>query len=90
MLDESKQHTRRVFIDQRSGAHGPGASTEAKLTKDTVKRQNSMKGNSGVKEQYSTTSIFGRIYQHCTTHEQKAFALNHHHTTTPDNSRLYI
>ena len=25
MLDESKQHTRRIFIDQRSGAHGPRA-----------------------------------------------------------------
>ena len=60
------------------------------LTKDTVKRQNSMKENSGVKEQYSTTSIFGRIYQHCTTREQKAFTLNHHHTTTPNNNRLYI
>ena len=59
------------------------------LTKDTVKRQNSiMKGNSGMKEQYSTASIFGRIYQHCTTCEQKAFTLNHHHTTTFDNSRL--
>ena len=47
-------------------------------------------GNSGVKEQYSTTSIFGRIYQHCTTRDQKAFTLNHHHTTTPNNSRLYL
>ena len=28
MLDESKQHTRRIFIGQRSGAHGPGAPTE--------------------------------------------------------------
>ena len=28
MLDESKQHTRRVFIDQRSSAHGPGAPIE--------------------------------------------------------------
>ena len=46
--------------------------------------------NSGVKEQYSTTSIFGIIYQHCTTREQKAFTLNHHHTTTPNNSRLYL
>ena len=55
-----------------------------------MKRQNSMKENSGVKEQCSTTSIFGRIYQHCTTREQKAFTLNHHHTTTPDNSRLYL
>ena len=27
-LDESKHHTRRVFIDQRSGAHRPGASME--------------------------------------------------------------
>ena len=28
MLGESKQHTRRIFIDQRSGAHGPGAPAE--------------------------------------------------------------
>ena len=28
VLDESKQHTRRIFIDQRSGAHGPGAPAE--------------------------------------------------------------
>ena len=49
-----------------------------------------MKENSGIKEQYSTTSIFGRIYQHCTTREQKAFTFNHHHTTTSDNNRLYI
>ena len=47
-----------------------------------------MKEDSGVKEQYATTSIFGRIYQHCTTRELKAFTLNHHHTTTSDNSRL--
>ena len=47
-----------------------------------------MKEVSGVKEQYSRMSIFGRIYQHCTTREQKAFTLNHHHTTTSDNSRL--
>ena len=39
-------------------------------------------------EQYSRTSIFGRIYQHCTTREQTTFTLNHHHTTTSDNSRL--
>jgi hypothetical protein len=44
--------------------------------------------DSGEREQYSKTSIFGRIYQHSTTHEQKAFTLNHHHTTTSDNSRL--
>ena len=49
-----------------------------------------MKEDSGVKEQYSTTSIFGRIYQHSTTRDQKAFTLNHHHTTTPDNSRLNL
>ena len=47
-----------------------------------------MKEDSGVKEQYSRMSIFERIYQHCTTHEQTAFTLNHHHTTTFDNSRL--
>ena len=44
--------------------------------------------NSGVKEQYSRTSIFERIYQHCTTHEQTSFTLNHHHITTSDNNRL--
>ena len=44
--------------------------------------------DSGEKRQYSKTSIFGRIYQHSTTREQKAFTLNHHHTTTSDNSRL--
>ena len=47
-----------------------------------------MKKDSGVKEQYSRTSIFERIYQHYTTREQTAFILNHHHTTTSDNSRL--
>ena len=58
------------------------------LTKDTVKRQNSMKEDSGVKEQYLRTSIFERIYQHYTTREQTTFTLNHHHTTISDNSRL--
>ena len=47
-----------------------------------------MKKDSGVKEQYSRISIFKRIYQHCTTREQIAFTLNHHHMTTSDNSRL--
>ena len=61
---------------------------ETSLTKDIVRRHNSMKEDSGVKEQYSRTSIFERIYQHCTTREQTAFTLNHHHTTTSDNSRL--
>ena len=42
----------------------------------------------GVKEQYSRTSIFERIYQHCTTHEQTTFTINNHHKTTSDNSRL--
>ena len=87
-FDESKQHTRKIFIDQRSGAHGPGAPMETYITKGIVKRQNSMKEDSGVKEQYSRTSIFERICQHCTTHEQTAFTLNHYHTTTSDNSRL--
>ena len=44
--------------------------------------------DSGEREQYSKTGIFERIYRHSTTREQKAFTLNHHHTTTSDNSRL--
>ena len=44
--------------------------------------------DSGERKQYSKTGIFGRIYQHSTTREQKAFTLNHHHTTTSGNSRL--
>ena len=47
-----------------------------------------MKKDSGMKEQYSRISIFERIYQDSTTREQTAFTLNHHHTTTSDNSRL--
>ena len=47
-----------------------------------------MKKDSGMKEQYTRTSIFEKIYQHYTTHEQITFTLNHHHTTTSDNSRL--
>jgi len=47
-----------------------------------------MKEELGVKQQYSRMSIFRRIYQYCTTHEQTAFTINHHHTTTSDNSRL--
>ena len=47
-----------------------------------------MKEDSGMKEQYSRTSIFERIYQHYTTPEQTAFILNHHHTTISDKSRL--
>ena len=43
--------------------------------------------DSGEKEQYSKTSIFGRICQHCTTREQTTFTLNHHHTTTPDKQQ---
>jgi len=63
--------------------------TNPKITEKSMKkRQNSMKEDSGMKEQYSRTSIFERIYQHCTTHEQTIFTLNHHHTTTSDNSRL--
>ena len=43
--------------------------------------------DSGEKEQYSKTSIFGRICQHCTTREQATFTLNHHQTTTPDKQQ---
>ena len=59
-----------------------------KPNKATVKRQNSIKEDSGVKEEYPRTSIFERIYQHCTSREQTTFTLNHHHTTTSSNSRL--
>ena len=78
-MDENK-HSRRVFIDRRSGAHRLGV--PMKQAKDTVKRQGSIMEDSGEREQYSKMSIFGRIYQH--TREQKTFTLNHHHTTTPD------
>ena len=64
------------------------STNEISLTKDIVKRQDSIMEDSGEGKQYSKTSIFGRIYQHSTTREQKAFTLNHHHTTTFDNSRL--
>ena len=64
------------------------STNEISLTKDTVKRQDSIMDDSGEREQYSKTGIFRRIYQHSITREQKAFTLNHHHTTTSDNSRL--
>ena len=60
------------------------------LTKDIVKRQNSMKEDSDMKEQYSRTSIFGRIYQHCTTREQTSIYTQPPPYNTSDNSRLYI
>ena len=53
-----------------------------------MKRYDSIMEDSGEREQYSKTDIFGRIYRHSTTREQKAFKLNHHHTTTSDNSKL--
>ena len=64
------------------------STNEISLTKDTVKRQDTIMDDLGERKQYSKTGIFGRIYQHSTTREQKAFTLNHHHTTTSDNSRL--
>ena len=57
------------------------STNETSLTKDTVKRQDS------IMEDYSKTSIFERICQHCTTREQPTFTLNHHHTTTPDKQQ---
>ena len=63
------------------------STNEIRLTKDTVKRQDSIMDDSGKREQYSKMGIFGRIYQYSTTHEQKAFTLNYHHTTTSDNIR---
>jgi len=65
-----------------------GSTNRTNLTKDTVKRHKSIKEDTSMKEQYSRTSIFGRIYQHRTTHERATFTLNHHHTTTSDSSRL--
>ena len=46
-----------------------------------------MKEDSGVKELYSRTSIFERIYQQCTTREHTAFTLNYYHTTTSDRQQ---
>ena len=63
------------------------STNKTSLTKDTVKRHDSIMEDSGEKEQYSKTSIFGRICQRCTTHEQATFTLNHHHTTTPDKQQ---
>ena len=63
------------------------STNETSLTKDTVKRQDSIMEDSGEKEQYSKTSIFGRICQRCTTREHATFTLNHHHTTTPDKQQ---
>ena len=95
-LQTTQQNAQWIKIAHKTDIYRPkkwctwtGSTSGTSLTKDTVKRQNSMKENSGVKEQYST-SIFERIYRHYTTHEQKAFTLNHHHTTTPDNNRLYL
>ena len=53
-----------------------------------MKRQDSVMEDSGEREQYSKTGIFGRIYRHSTTHEQKAFTLNHLHLTTADHQRI--
>ena len=63
------------------------STNETSLTKDIVKKQDSIMEDSGEKEQYSKTSIFGRICQHCTTREQATFTLNHHQTTTPDKQQ---
>ena len=48
------------------------STNEISLTKDKVKRQDSIIDDSGERKQYSKTGIFGRIYQHSTTREQKA------------------
>ena len=98
MTTEISDHATKCSMNQNNTPEGiyrpkkrctwTRSTNETSLTKDTVKRQNSMKKDLGVKEQYSRTSIFERIYQHCTTHEQTTFTLNHHHTTTSDNSSL--
>ena len=73
MLDESKIAHKEGIYRSKERCTWTRSTNETSLTKDKVKRQNSMKKDSGVKEQYSTTSIFRRIYQHSTTREQKAF-----------------
>ena len=98
MTTEILDHATKCSMNQNSTPGGYSYTKEAvhmdsehqqnKPNKGHMKRQNSMKDDSGVKEQYSRTSIFRRIYQHCTTREQIAFTLNHHHTTTSDNSKL--
>ena len=88
MLNESKQAHQEGIYRPKKWCTCTRSTNGTKLTKDTVKRQKSMKEDSGMKEQYSRMSIFERIYQHCTTREQTVFTLNHHYTTTSNNSRL--
>jgi len=88
MANGCKQALRDSIYRPKDRRTWTKSTNEINPTKDTVKRQDSIMDDSGEKKQYSKTGIFGRIYQHSTTREQKAFTLNHHHTTTSDNSRL--
>ena len=85
-MDENKELWDSIYRpkEQRTWTR---STNEISLTKDTVKRQDSIMEDSGEKEQYSKTSIFRRIYQRCTTREQATFTLNHHHTTTPNKQQ---
>ena len=88
MANGCKQALRDSIYRPKDRRTWTKSTNEISLAKDTAKRQDSIMDGSGEKKQYSKTGIFGRIYQHSTTREQKAFTLNHHHTTTSDNSRL--
>ena len=73
------------------------STNEISLTKDTLKRQDSIMDDSGERRQYSKTGIFGRIYQtvqpmnkrhlHSTTTIQLHLKAA---DSTSESSRLYI
>jgi hypothetical protein len=78
-LDELNQHTRRVFIGQRV-VHIDQEHQWNKPDKGLSEKTESNKKRTRVKEQYSRTSIFERIYQHCTPRDYREFnsTANHH------------
>ena len=84
MLNESKTALREGIYRSKERCTWTRSTNKTSLIKDTVKRHGSIMEDLGERKHYSKTNIFGRIYQHGTTHEQKAFTLNHHHTTTSD------
>ena len=87
MFNGWKQALRAGIYRSKERCTWTESTNETSLTKDTVKRQGPIMEDSGKREQYSKTSIFGRICQHCTTREQATLTLNHHHTTIPDKQQ---
>ena len=71
-MDENKELWDSIYRpkEQRTWTR---STNEISLTKDTVKRQDTIMDDSGERKQYSKTGIFGRIYQHSTTREQKGY-----------------